>query len=129
MLFTPQLKLNYTWWTFTEYVLVCHSSIHSLIQVFLSYTLLACPRRSKLGLLVLDAPSSLDLALAFHGRLCLALFHHILSDHRPLITDHHPGWLSQWLICFPGPRVPLRTVHVAICCWCHRLSMTDRIIR
>jgi len=38
------------------------------------------------------------------------------------------GWLSQWLICFPGPRVPLRTVHVAILCWPHRLPMTERII-
>ena len=51
----------------------------------------------------------------------------ILSDHRPLITDHHPGRFSQWHIRFLGPRVPLRTVHVAICCWCHWLPMTDRI--
>ena len=51
----------------------------------------------------------------------------VLSNHRPLITDHHPGWFSQWHICFPGPRVPLRTVHVAILCWCHRLPITDRI--
>jgi len=49
-----------------------------------------------------------------------------LSDHPP---DHRSpsGWLSQWLICFPGSRVPLRSVHVAICCWRHRLPMTDRI--
>jgi len=36
MLFTPQLKLNYTCWAFTEFVLESHSPIQSLIQVFLS---------------------------------------------------------------------------------------------
>ena len=51
----------------------------------------------------------------------------ILFDRHPLTTDHPPGWLSQWLIYFPGPRVPLRTVHMAILCWRHRLPMTDQI--
>ena len=50
----------------------------------------------------------------------------LITDHH-LITDHPPGRPSLRYISFPGPRVPLRTVHVAICCWCPRLPMTDRI--
>ena len=59
-----QLKLNYTCWAFTEFVLVNHSPIHSFDP---SLLVLDAPS------LVLDAPSLildvLDLALAFHERL------------------------------------------------------------
>ena len=66
-----------------------------------------------------------------------------------LTTDHRPGWSVPWLLCrpiyrwslgywqpitftlvylSPGPHVTLRMVHVVVCCWRHRLPMTDRII-
>ena len=46
-----------------------------------------------------------------------------------LVTDHRSPLLAIVSLTSlpPGPRVTLRVVHVVLCCWRHRLPMTDRI--
>ena len=46
-----------------------------------------------------------------------------------LVTDHRSPLLAIVPLTSlpPGPRVTLRVVHVVLCCWRHRLPMTDRI--
>jgi len=90
-------------------------------------SLIACNTKTRWPSLTPDDRSVHHSATPSASRRLSRHWSRILSDHRPLITNHPPGWLSQWIICFLGPRVPLRTVHVAILCWRHRLPMTDWI--
>ena len=45
------------------------------------------------------------------------------------VTDHRSPYrgISSMITLPPDPRVPQRVVHVVICCWRHRLPMTNRI--
>ena len=50
-----------------------------------------------------------------------------VGDH--LVTDPRSPLLAIASLTSlpPGPRVTLWTVHMVLCCWRHRLPMTDRI--
>ena len=66
---------------------------------------------------ILDDPSP-DLSAAW------SVGGYLVTDPRsPLLA------IASLVSLSPDPRVTLRVVHVVLCCWRHRLPMTDRIIR